>query len=82
MKVSFRKLDGLTASKLPLRQSPDQLFGMSTVAEIETAIERLSPEEQRELRDWLLERLPADDNDDVLVPPAYRQKVLDAIDQP
>ena len=31
--------------------------GMSTIAEIETAIERLSPAEQRELADWLNSRL-------------------------
>lgn len=30
---------------------------MSTVAEIETAIEKLSPAEQRELADWLSSRL-------------------------
>lgn len=30
---------------------------MSTVAEIETAIERLSPEQQRTLADWLNSRL-------------------------
>lgn len=30
---------------------------MSTVAEIETAIERLSPEDQRALADWLNARL-------------------------
>jgi hypothetical protein len=29
---------------------------MSTVMEIESAIEKLSPEEQRRLRDWLLAR--------------------------
>lgn len=55
---------------------------MSTVPEIEAAIERLSPEEQRHLREWFLERPLPEDNDDILVPPAYRQKVLDALDQP
>jgi hypothetical protein len=30
---------------------------MSTIAEIETAIERLSPREQQQLREWLLERV-------------------------
>jgi hypothetical protein len=29
---------------------------MSTIAEIESAIEKLSPQEQRELRDWLIAR--------------------------
>ncbi len=33
------------------------LVDMSTVAEIEIAIERLSPAEQRELADWLNSRL-------------------------
>jgi hypothetical protein len=32
------------------------LQGMSTIAEIETAIEQLSPQEQAQLRKWLLER--------------------------
>lgn len=54
---------------------------MSTVIEIESAIEQLSPVEQRQLRDWLLERFRPDDNDDLMVPPAYRQRILDAIDQ-
>jgi hypothetical protein len=36
------------------------LFGVSTVSEIEAAIQRLSPAEQVRLRDWLLKRpLPA-----------------------
>jgi hypothetical protein len=30
---------------------------VSTIVEIETAIERLSPEEQQQLRQWLLERV-------------------------
>ena len=55
---------------------------MSMLAEIETAIEQLPPEELRRLRTWLLERTPPEENDDVLVPPAYRQKVLDALGQP
>ena len=55
---------------------------MSTVAEIEAAIEQLSLEEQRQLWQWFRERALPEDNDDVLVPPAYRQKILDAIDQP
>jgi len=29
---------------------------VSTIAEIETAIEQLSPQEQQQLREWLLER--------------------------
>jgi hypothetical protein len=33
------------------------IASMSTVAEIETAIERLSPEQQRTLADWLNSRL-------------------------
>ena len=32
---------------------------MSTVVEIEAAIERLSPQEERELREWLAHRPPA-----------------------
>jgi hypothetical protein len=32
------------------------LFIVSTVAEIESAIEKLSPHEQQALRDWLLAR--------------------------
>jgi hypothetical protein len=58
------------------------LSAMSTVVEIEAAIELLSPEEKRQLHEWFLERLPSEDNEDVVVPSAYRQKVLDAIDQP
>jgi hypothetical protein len=34
---------------------------MSTVAEIESAIEQLSPEEQRQLRTWFLEKFPSED---------------------
>ena len=55
---------------------------MSTLPEIEAAIEQLSPEEQRQLREWFQERTLPEDNNDILVPPAYRQKVLDALDQP
>ena len=55
---------------------------MSTVAEIEEAIEQLPPKEQAELRDWLLVKLPARDNDDILLPRSHRQRVLDALDQP
>lgn len=32
---------------------------MSTVMEIESAIEKLSPQEQQQLRDWLLNRTQA-----------------------
>jgi hypothetical protein len=32
---------------------------MSTVMEIESAIEKLSPQEQQQLRDWLLNRAQA-----------------------
>jgi hypothetical protein len=55
---------------------------MSTVAEIENAIAQLTPEEQLQVRDWILEKKPLDGNDDVLTPRAYRQKVLDVLDQP
>ena len=55
---------------------------MSTAPEIEAAIEQLSPEEQLQLREWFLERPLPEDNDDILVPPGYRRKVLDALDQP
>jgi hypothetical protein len=41
-----------------LKPSPvwGKLWDMSTIAEIETAIEQLSPQEQQQLREWLLER--------------------------
>jgi len=55
---------------------------MSTVAEIEEAIKQLTPEEQLQLRDWILQKQPLSDNEDVLTPRAYRGKVLDALDQP
>jgi len=55
---------------------------MSTVAEIEEAIEQLPAEEQLQLRDWILEKQPLEDNGDVLLPRAYRQKILNALDQP
>lgn len=55
---------------------------MSTVAEIENAIEQLTPEEQLQVRDWILEKQPVNGNEDVLTPCDYRQKVLDALDQP
>ena len=55
---------------------------MSTVAEIEEAIEQLTPEEQLRVRDWILTKRPLGENDDILTPRAYRQKVLDALDKP
>jgi hypothetical protein len=55
---------------------------VSNVAEIEEAIEQLPPQEQAKLRDWLLEKLPPGDNDDILLPRSHRQKILDALDQP
>jgi hypothetical protein len=55
---------------------------MSTVAEIEEAIEQLPPKEQAAVRDWLLEKLPPGENDDILPPRSYRRKILDALDQP
>jgi len=54
---------------------------VNKVAEIEEAIEQLSVEEQRELRRWFLEHPPQEENDDILVPAAYRQKILDGLDQ-
>ena len=50
---------------------------MSTVAEIEAAIEQLMPEEQQKLRQWVVEHVRDDDNEDIVVPPSYRQKILD-----
>jgi hypothetical protein len=44
-----------TMCPLVNRQRDAYLRIMSTVKEIEAAIQKLSPEEQRELRDWLLE---------------------------
>lgn len=55
---------------------------MSTVAEIEEAIEQLTPEDQLQVRKWILEKQPLGGNDDILTPHPYRQKVLDALDQP
>jgi hypothetical protein len=55
---------------------------MSIVAEIEEAIEQLPPAEQAELRDWLLDKLSPDDNDDILMPRSHRRKIVDALDQP
>jgi len=55
---------------------------MSTVTEIEEAIEQLPPKDQAELRDWLLDKLPPGDNDDILPPRSHRRKTLDALDQP
>jgi hypothetical protein len=54
---------------------------MSTVAEIEEAIEQLPPEEQLQVRDWILEKQPLGDDGDILLPRAYRQKILDALDK-
>jgi len=39
---------------------------MSTVAEIEAAIEKLSPVEMQELAQWLAERLPAEETPQML----------------
>jgi hypothetical protein len=55
---------------------------MSTVTEIEEAIEQLPPEQQLQVRDWILEKQPLEDNSDILLPRAYRQKILNALDQP
>ena len=54
---------------------------MSTVIEIEAAIEKLPQEKKLQLRHWVIENIPTE-NDEILAPSAYRQKVLDAIDQP
>jgi hypothetical protein len=53
---------------------------VSTIAEIEDAIEQLPPEQQLQVRDWILEKQPLEDNSDILLPRPYRQKVLDALD--
>lgn len=42
--------------RLAVRAGRAIVAGMSTVAEIETAIEKLSPAEQRELTAWFEER--------------------------
>lgn len=54
---------------------------MSSVAEIEAAIEQLPPDEKLVLRDWFL-RQQWFELDDIAVPRSYQQKVLDVIDQP
>ncbi len=55
---------------------------MSTVVEIETAIEQLPSREFEELRSWLFRRdWPATD-EDIAVPRSYQQKVLDVLDEP
>jgi hypothetical protein len=54
---------------------------MSSMAEITAAIERLSEGEKESLRKWFLQPQSEDgENDDILVPATYRQKVLDVID--
>ena len=55
---------------------------MSSLAEIEVAIEKLPAGDQRELREWFLRREWPGADEDILVPPAYRQTVLDALDHP
>ena len=42
---------------------------------------QLPPEEQRRLREWLLELQPVGANDDVLIPQAYQRKVFNVLDQ-
>ena len=54
---------------------------MSSVAEIEAAIEQLAPTEKLQLRDWFLRQCP-DPDDDLAVPRSYQQKILDVLDQP
>lgn len=55
---------------------------MSTVAEIESAIEQLPSREVEEVRQWLFRRdWPAAD-EDITVPRSYQQKVLDVLDEP
>lgn len=54
---------------------------MSTVAEIEEAIEQLPPASQAKVRDWILEKLPLEDNSDILLPRSHREKILDALEQ-
>jgi hypothetical protein len=54
---------------------------MSSVAEIEAAIEQLPPDDKLQLRDWLVRQCPELD-DDILVPRSYQQKVLDVLDEP
>jgi hypothetical protein len=55
---------------------------MSTVVEIEDAIERLPPEAQMEVRDWILRRSWPDQDEDIVVPRSYQQKVMAVLDQP
>jgi hypothetical protein len=55
---------------------------MSTVTEIEAAIEKLPPEKKYQLREWVIEHIPTKEDDDILVPSSYRQKILDGLDQP
>jgi hypothetical protein len=45
---------------LPAPDIPANLFRISTVAEIEAAIEKLPPEQQEKLRAWFEERRAAD----------------------
>ena len=54
---------------------------MSTVAEIEAAIEQLPPSEKLRLRNWFLRQCPEPD-EDIIAPRSYQQKVLDALDEP
>lgn len=56
---------------------------MSTVIEIEAAIEKLPKEKKYQLRGWVIENIPTkeDDDNDILVPSSYRQKILDGLDQ-
>ena len=49
-------IDPLRAAQLPTTGKSPASEGMSTVAEIESAIEKLSPQEQRELEAWYEER--------------------------
>jgi hypothetical protein len=54
---------------------------MSTVAEIESAIERLPAREVEAVREWLFRRdWPAKD-EDLTVPRSYQQKILDVLDE-
>ncbi len=55
---------------------------MSTVVEIETAIEQLPSREFEEVRAWLFRRDWPEADDDIAVPRSYQQKVLDVLDEP
>lgn len=55
---------------------------MKAVSEIEKAIERLSAEEQIQVRDWILQKQPLCGNEDIVAPRPYRQKVMDTLDLP